>query len=508
MSREGRARALAGRVAEGLDQRYRLAGRVRRESSRVTPGHHSFFWGWLALFAFVVLVVTGTILAFFFVPDTTDVIYHGPYDNLRGVHMSRAYRSVLAISFEVRGGLLIRQVHHWAALVFVAALTVHMLRTFFTGAFRKPRELAWFTGALLLIVALVEGYTGYAMLDDLLSSQSVRIFSGLLLSVPAVGTWLHWMVFGGEFEGDLWITRFFTGHVFVLPGVFVALLAAHLALVRYLRHTQFRGPGARERTLAGARAVRGFGARTLAAGLCVAGVLAIMGGIFQIEPAWLWGPYIPANVSTTVQPDWYLGYVIGALKLFPGWSIHLGPYTVPAPFWPGVVLPAAMLALLAVYPYLERLCTGDRDRHNVLERPRDNPGRTALGTAALTLYLVLLVVGGDDVLAIAFNVPFPWLVWAGRVGVFVLPPIAYLLTRKVCLDLQARDRDALERGIRTGFLEGRPEEGFVELRRPPGGVDREGRPVPLGYGGAGIDRRVAAEDIEQEEEGGEPDRRD
>ncbi|MDR7301440.1 cytochrome bc1 complex cytochrome b subunit [Haloactinomyces albus] len=488
----GLKRAIANRIAEGLDQRYQLSGALRKESSHVFPKHHSFLWGELALYSFVVLVLSGTFLALFFVPDTSEVVYTGPYEPLRGLHASRAYQSALKISFEVRGGLFIRQLHHWAALVFVATIVLHMARNFFTGAFRKPREFTWLTGVALLMISLVEGYTGYSMLDDLLSGIGVRIISGLLLSVPVVGTWLHWLVFGGEFEGDIWISRFFVGHVFLLPGLLFALIAVHLALVWYQKHTQFPGPGARESNVVGDRTAPGFGGRTLANGICVLGVLALLGAFFQINPIFLWGPYTPAQISTGVQPDWYIAFFIGALRLFPPWSIHLGPYTIPAPFWPGLVLPLLMFLLLAIHPFYEQWSTKDRRRHHLLQRPRDNPVRTGLGAMALTFYLVLFIAGGDDIHAIAFNIPFEWFVWGGRIGLLLLPPLAYVITHRICRGLQRADRDTLERGIRTGLLRERRDGVFVEVRQPPGGVDHEDRPVPMEYGGARVDRGVAA----------------
>jgi ubiquinol-cytochrome c reductase cytochrome b subunit len=499
----GRGRAIAQRIAEGLDQRYHLSGMVRTESSRVSPRQHSFFWGGLALYSFVALVLSGSVLALFFVPDTTEVAYHGQYDNLRGLYMSRAYRSTLMLSFQVRGGLFIRQVHHWSALVFIAAIVLHMFRVYFTGAFRKPREITWLVGVALLMFTLVESFTGYTMLGDLMTGQSLRIFSGLLLSIPVVGTWLHWVVFGSEFDGDLWVSRFFVGHVFLLPAILVALIVVHLALVWYLKHTQFPGPAARESNVVGHRAAPGAATRTIANGLCVFGVLALLGGFFQIEPVWLWGPYIPADISTLVQPDWYLGFVIGALKLFPPWDIQLGGYMIPAPFWPGIVLPLVMFLLLFAYPFLEQRFTKDRRPHNLLQRPRDNPVRTGLGAMAITFYLVLFLAGGDDAIAIAFNVPFELLVWVGRIGVLVLPPLAYLITHRICRELQRADRDVLERGVRTGLLQELPDGSYVELRQPPGGVDHEGRPVPMPYGGARVDRSVAWTEESGPEEVGE-----
>lgn len=499
VSRNGKVkRSVAKRIIAGFDERLHLAGAVRKESSHVFPKHYSFFWGELALYSFVTLVLSGTVLALFFVPDTTDTVYHGQYINARDLHMSRAYESALNLSFEVRGGLFIRQVHHWAALVFVASIVLHMFRNFFTGAYRKPREFTWITGVALLMISMVEGYLGYSMIDDLLSGMGVRIVSGLILSVPVIGTWLHWMIFGSEFAGDLWISRFFLAHVFLVPGIIFALIAVHLGLVWYLKHTQFAGPGARESNVVGDRAMPGFGSKTMANALCVFGVLGLLGALFQINPIFLWGPYTPAGSSTSVQPDWYVGFLIGALRMFPPWDLHLGRYTVPAPFWPGLVIPLLMFLLLFLYPFLEQLFTKDRGLHNLLQRPRDNPVRTALGAMAIIFYLVLFVAGADDVFALAFNVPFEWMRWGERVAVFVLPPIAYLLTQRVCLGLQRADRDVLERGIRTGLLQELPGGVFVELRQPPGGVDHAGRPIPMAYGGARVDRSVA-----MPEEGGE-----
>jgi ubiquinol-cytochrome c reductase cytochrome b subunit len=485
-------RSLARTTANALDRRFKAAGAVRRQASHVFPKHHSFYWGEFALYSFVVLVVSGAYLALFFVPDTTEVVYRGPFEPMQGLYMSRAYHSVLTISFEVRAGLFVRQLHHWSALVFVGAMILHMARNFFTGAFRRPRETTWLGGVALLALGILEGYLGYSMLDDLLSGLGVRIFSGILLSVPLVGTWLHWMVFGGEFFGDIWISRFFIAHVFLIPAVLVALIAMHVGLVWYQKHTHFPGPGAREDTVVGERAVPGFASNTVANGICVLAVLGLLAGVFQINPVFLWGPYVPSQVSTYIQPDFYAGFLIGGLRLWPRWEIPLGAYTVPAPFWVGLVLPLVMFALLAAYPFLERFATGDRGAHQVLQRPRDNPTRTGIGAMGLVFWGILFASGATDVIAATFDAPFELLVWAGRIGLLVLPPVAFLVVRRICLGLQREDRDLLRRGIRTGVLQERPDGVYVEVRRPPGGADHLGRPIPLEYGGARVDQRPAA----------------
>jgi ubiquinol-cytochrome c reductase cytochrome b subunit len=481
------SRAAVARLAGGMDRRYRLAGATRRQAQHVFPQHHSFYWGEFALYSLVVLVLSGTYLALFFVPDTTEVVYSGSYQPAQGLHMSRAYASAVDLSFEVRGGLFVRQIHHWAALLFLVSIVLHMFRNFFTGAFRRPRELTWVGGVALLGIGIFEGYLGYSMIDDLLSGLGVRILSGLLLSVPVIGTWLHWMVFGGPFDGEIWITRFFTAHVFLLPGLLLALAAVHVGLVWYQKHTQFPGPVAKETNVVGERAAPGFLTNTVANGICVVAVIGLLAGLFQINPIWLWGPYTPAAVSTFIQPDWYAGFLIGGLRLMPPWSIHLGPYTVPPAFWAGLVLPLLLFVLLFAYPFLERWLQHDHREHQLLQRPRDNPTRTALGAMGIAFYGILFASGATDVIAYTFKLPFEELVWVGRVGLLVLPPLAYVLTRRLCTGLQRADRDVLERGIHTGVLRELPDGVYLELRRPPGGVDHEDRPVPMAYGGHRID---------------------
>ncbi len=498
MTRLHLSRRLAARAGSALDLRYGLAKTAREQSSHVFPKHFSFFWGEIALYSFAVLLLSGTVMALHFVPDTTDTTYHGSFGLADGLHMSRAYQSVLTLSFDVTGGLLIRQMHHWAALLFVAAIVVHMLRNFFTGAFRRPRELTWITGVVLLMLGVLEGYSGYSMVDDLLSGMGVRIISGLLLSVPVVGTWLQWMVFGGEYDGDIWISRFFVGHVFLLPGLLVALVAFHLGLVWYQKHTHFPGPGARNDNVVGERAAPGFLMKTVANGIVVAGVIGVMGGVLQINPVFLWGPYSPANGSTGAQPDWYAMFMIGGLRLMPGWPLRLGVYTVPPPFWPGLVLPIVMFLLLAAYPFLERRILRDTEMHQLLQRPRDNAVRTAIGTMAVTFWALLTLAGSDDVVAIAFDIPLGPLRWAERISVIVLPGIAYVVAYRICLGLQRRDRDNLRHGLRTGLLTETADGVFAELRQPPGGVDHDGRPVPLRYDGVRIDERIGSPTEEAE----------
>jgi ubiquinol-cytochrome c reductase cytochrome b subunit len=351
--------------------------------------------------------------------------------------MTRAYASVLDLSFEVRAGLFIRQVHHWAALVFVAAIVVHLARIFFTGAFRKPRDLNWYLGSTLLVLAIANGFAGYSLLDDLLSGTGLRIMFSLLESIPVVGTTLAFFAFGGDFPGPDIVGRLFVVHVLIVPAALGALIAAHLALVWHQKHTQFPGPGRTESNVVGTRLWPAYAVRSISLLFAVAAVLAGLGGLVQINPVWLYGPFSPTAATTAAQPDWYMGWMEGALRLMPPGDLHLGSYTVPNIFFPGVVLPGLSFLALYLWPVIERRFTHDRVAHNLLDRPRDRPWRTALGCGVFTFYVVLFVAGGDDVLAARLGLSVNAMVWVLRGTLIVLPILVGLLVHKWCRDLLA-----------------------------------------------------------------------
>ncbi len=482
-----------GFVAEQLDeldQRYHPAAGLRRQFNKVFPTHWTFMLGEVALYSFIVLLITGTYLGLFFDPSMVEVVYEGPFDNLRGVHMSRAYESALEISFEYRGGLFVRQVHHWAALLFLAAMFVHMLRTFFTGAFRKPREANWAIGVVLILIGTFEGFTGYSLPDDLLSGTGLRIASGITLSIPVMGTWAHWALFGGDFPGTEIIPRLYIIHVLIFPGILLALIGLHVGLVWYQKHTQFPGPGRTEKNVVGVRILPAFAAKGGAFFAVCAGVMAVMGGLFQINPIWNLGPYNPAQVSAGSQPDFYMGWSDGSARLFPAWEIVLGDYRIPAVFWATAAFLPLFFVIAAVYPFFERKMTGDNALHNLLQRPRDVPVRTALGAMAIMTYLVLLVSSSNDWFAFYFDVSLNATTWMGRIGVLVLPPITYWVAYRWCLGLQRADREVLEHGVETGIVRRLPHGEFIEIHQPLGGVDHHGHAIPLEYQGAPVPRRM------------------
>ncbi len=420
-----------------------IAPLARRAARYPFPDHWSFFLGELALYAFVVLVATGVYLTFFFDPSSGRVVYDGVYAPLRGSQMTEAYRSVVDISFQVKAGLLVRQTHHWAANVFVAAIALHLGRILLTGAFRRPRRLTYLLGLALLALALLEGFLGYSLVDDLLSGMGLAIAYSVVASLPLVGGNLALLLWGAPFPGTqaVW-PRMYVTHVLLIPLAIGALLVAHLALVAARKHTQLRGPGRSERVVVGLRAFPAYAPRTLAVAFAVAAVLVLLGGLVQINPVWLWGPFHTALSTNGAQPDWYLGWMIGALRLLPGLDVVVaGKTLVPSPFWGGVALPFLLFAGLAAWPWLHARLTGDRAPHNLLDRPRDAPGRAGAVAALATLVAVLLLAGGADRIALAFRVPYPTLLWVFRALLVAAPVAAFLLVRTVCRQLAAPGTD-------------------------------------------------------------------
>ncbi|MDQ4039098.1 MAG: ubiquinol-cytochrome c reductase cytochrome b subunit, partial [Actinomycetota bacterium] len=476
-------------MATGFDDRMTISPWLRRTLNKVYPEHWSFLLGEIALYSFIVLLLTGTYLTFFFDATMQEVVYEGSYAPLRGVEMSAAYASSLDISFDVRGGLLMRQIHHWAALLFVAAIFVHMIRVFFTGAFRRPRAGNWTIGILLLVLATLEGFTGYSLPDDLLSGTGLRIASAIILSVPVIGTWAQYAVFSGEFPGEDIIGRFYIAHVLLIPGILLALIGLHLLLVVKLKHTQFPGPGKTETNVVGHRFYPVFMANGGSLFMVVFAVVAALGGLVQMNPIWLYGPYNPAQVSSGSQPDWYVGFLDGSTRLFPDWEISIFGYQIPAIFWPTAVLPGILVTLLLLYPLIERKLTKDTAHHNLLQRPRDVPVRTSLGMMMITFYMVLWISGGNDLIADKFNISLNAMTWIGRIGLIVLPPIVYILTYRLCLGLQRHDRQVLEHGIETGIIRRLPSGEFIEVHQPLGPVDEHGHGL-LQYGGAPVPKKM------------------
>ena len=444
------------RAVTFIDERSGSASLVRKALRYAFPDHWSFLLGEVALYAFVVLVATGVYLTLFFEPSTAKTIYHGSYAPLHGMKMSKAYASAISLSFDVKAGLLIRQTHHWAADVFVAAIVIHLIRVFFTGAYRKPRELTYVIGVLLLFTVLLEGYLGYSMVDDLLSGMGLAIGYGVALSIPFLGANLALAIWGHPFPGDpdFW-SRMYIAHVLIFPVLIGGLLGAHLALVASRHHTQFKPKRIDgERKLIGVPSFPGQAPRSLGLLLAVAAVLVLLGGLVQINPIWLWGPYHVGSATNGAQPDWYLGWLIGALRLMPSFDLVIANRTlVPNPFWGGILFPLVVMLALLAWPWLERRVRGDRATHNVLDRPRDAPVRTAIGAGFLTWVALIFMAGASDRVLVFLNVSYASQIDFYRVAVWVAPVLVGLLAWRLCLGLKAKeavehDRDDAVRSAR------------------------------------------------------------
>lgn len=445
-----------------LDDRLGAGHWARKGLKKVFPDHWSFLLGEIALFCFVVLVATGVYLTLFYRPDATPVIYDGSYEPLQGQEMSAAYESVMRLSFEVRAGLLMRQIHHWAALVFVASIVVHAMRVFFTGAFRKPREINWLVGVALLIFAIGMGFTGYSLPDDLLSGTGLRIAYSVMLSIPFLGPYLTFLVFGGEFPSEGLISRLFVMHVMLLPALIIGLIGAHLAILWRQKHAQFRGPGRTERNVIGKSFWPSQVFKSTGLMLIVAAVLAALGGLIQINAVWTYGPFDASAVSGPAQPDWYIGWLEGGLRLFPAWEWTIFGVTVPSAFIPGVVIPGLVFTVLALWPFIEQRITKDYYAHHLLDRPRDVPWRTAFGTAGFLYMGLLTVAGGNDVLALTFNIPVEAITWVLRFALLFVPLIGGLIAYRVCKELGSGGDHPLSRR-RGAVLRRTPAGGFEEI---------------------------------------------
>jgi ubiquinol-cytochrome c reductase cytochrome b subunit len=490
-------RAIPGATAKGIDDRLQVSTPLRRLLNKVFPDHWSFLLGEIALFSFIVLLLTGIFLTLFFDPSMKETAYNGSYTALRGQEMSIAYASSLHLSFEVRGGLFMRQMHHWAALLFMASIVVHMARIFFTGAFRKPREANWAIGLILFLLGFLEGFTGYSLPDDGLSGTGLRIASAIMLSIPVIGTWLSASVFGGEFPGEFIIGRFYILHVLLIPGGLLALISIHLALVFKQKHTQWPGPMRTNSNVVGERMFPRYALKQGGFFAAVAGVIALLAGLFQINPIWLFGPYRAYEVSSGSQPDWYVMFMDGLVRLMPPWQITLPiyiggghGYSIPPLFWPAVVGLGALTTIPIFYPFIEARMHKDRASHHLLQRPRDAPERVGVGVMAFTFFLIATLSGGNDVIADKFHISLNAMTWAGRIGLLVLPPLMYFVAVRICLGLQQHDREVLAHGVETGIIRRTPDGRFYEVHQPLSPVDDHGHPQPLEYAGWVVPKKM------------------
>jgi quinol---cytochrome-c reductase cytochrome b subunit len=454
-------------VGGWLDDRFHGARGVRVLMRKVFPDHWSFMLGEIALWSFVILLLTGTYLALFFQPSMADVVYHGSYTKLDGITMSQAYESTLRISFDIRGGLLMRQIHHWAANLFMAAIFAHMLRVFFTGAYRKPREINWLIGVVLITLGMLEGLFGYSLPDDQLSGADLRITEGAFQSLPIVGTYISYFLFGGAYPGTDIVPRMYIIHVLLIPGIILALVTAHLFIMFHQKHTQMPAKANTEKNVVGQPFWPYFLLKGQARFFFIFGVVAVLATFAQINPIWLYGPYSPLNISSATQPDWYMGFLEGAMRMMPAWEINFLGHTLALSVVIPFLLPLGIIMIgLALWPFFEQWATGDKSFHHVNDRPRNAPVRTAVGVAGISFYVILLMEGANDVIADHLQMPLYTITWIARVAVFVVPIGAYLVTKRICIGLQWADARIVAHGWESGILRQMPSGEFIEVHTP------------------------------------------
>ena len=457
---------LAG-TANYVDERLGVAGVLKEFGRKIFPDHWSFMLGEVALYSFLVLLLSGTFLTFFFDPSMTEVVYDGVYAPLKGAHMTIAYASSLDITFEVRGGLLMRQVHHWSALLFVAAAGLHMLRVFFTGAFRKPREMNWVVGFVLFVLGMGAGFTGYSLPDDLLSGNGLRIIDGMIKGIPFIGTWISSFLFGGEFPGTSIVPRLYSLHIMLIPALILVFLAIHLVMLVVHKHTHYSGAGKKDTNIVGYPLMPVYVAKAGGFFFIVFGVIMLISSFFTINPIWNYGGYDPSPVSAGTQPDWYIGWLDGALRLAPtGMEFMIGDFTVSM----NILLPLAVslifLALVAVYPFIENWITGDKREHHVLDRPRNAPVRTAIGAAGVMFYAILWAGASTDLIATQFKMSLNQVLTAMQISLIVLPIVSFMVTKRICLSLQRKDREVAIHGRETGRIVRLPHGEYIEVHEP------------------------------------------
>jgi ubiquinol-cytochrome c reductase cytochrome b subunit len=449
------------RVSRQSEQRLGAARGIRWMLTYVFPDHWSFLLGEIALYSFMVLVGTGIFLTLYYVPDSAQVIYKGPYAPLIGEQMSIAYKSVLQLSVSVPAGLLFRQAHHWAADIFVASIVLHMVRILFTGAYRKPRDLNYMIGLTMLMIAVLEGFTGYSLVDDLLSGMGLVIAYSVAFSIPGIGAQLAYLIWGGPYPGKSFFwPRLEIVHMFILPLTLIALISVHLVMIMRQHHSQFPGPGRRERNVVGTPMWPAYALRSIGLLLATAAVIFLLGGLIQINPIWQWGPYHPYLSENGAQPDWYIGWLIGAMRLMPNFEPAIGDYTlIPNPFWGGALFPLVMFGLLFAWPALERKVTGDYRRHDLLDRPRDRPIRSGLIAGILAWVWMIFAIGAADRVYYRLHISYTVMIKYWRGATWAVPVVVFLITYTICRSLQKSRVHPL-----------RAWQGEVIVREPDGSV--------------------------------------
>lgn len=413
---------LVDRMFDALDERVAHRRIGRTASRKIFPMHWSFLLGEVSLIAFVVLVATGLFLTMFYVPSTESTVYEGSSVVHQGREFPAAYESILRLSHDIGAGPLMRRVHRAASHLLIASTLLHFLRILLTGAFKRPREPNYHLGLLLLMLVIAAGWLGHSLPFDLASGTSLRIFYSVLLSVPLVGDPIAFWAFGGEFPTAQMVSRFFAFHALWLPIAITALIAVHLALVARLQHTQAPEDGVDgHRTVVGEPLWPWQAIKSAVLFLLIVGVLAASAVL--VPWAVMGAPYRIGEVVNQTQPDWFLFWVEGLLRLVPDFEFAFLGMVWSQVFVVGAGVPLVVVGLLVSYPWIERAVTGPPAETHVLEHPLDVPFRAGMVTGVGAFLVIASTAAAQDVIARVLFAPVQSVTWTLRVLLLVVPPL-------------------------------------------------------------------------------------
>ena len=430
------------RAAYGwLDERFDLSA-TTHVLGKAFPAEDSFLLGEVALFCFLLLVLTGVFLGFFFEPSTSQVEYQGSVVAYQNEEVPESFASVLHITYDVPYGMFLRRMHHWAAHLFVASIALHMLRVFFTGAYRNPREPNWVVGTVLMGLAVFAAYTGYALPFDEFASTATGIGYNVARSVPVFGEVLSRIFFGGEFPSSATIPRLYFFHVFLIPTLIGVLIAVHMAILVRQKHTE----APRETDVGGERsvdrdddsvviglpAVPNQAAVSAVVFFLTLAVLSLLAGFLPVHNVAEYGPNNPAGTPALIMPDWFFMWMFGFLKLIPSWLSFTIPGThvhIGTEFIGGVILPTILFVVLIGWPFID----ARREPEHFTADPIERPVQTGVGIGALVFVMVASLAGMNNILAdvvgVSTDLVNPFLILLAVGGPLVGGGITYVVLR-------------------------------------------------------------------------------
>jgi ubiquinol-cytochrome c reductase cytochrome b subunit len=412
------------KVADQLDHRI---GRKAERPSLWPVGFASLI-SHVAIAAFIILTVTGLALTVAYRPSTNLVTYTGASELYDGQQLPHAFASVVRISEDLPGGLLLRRVHVAASHVFLLSIVFHLLRVLATGAFRRPRLGNHLVGIGLLLVALLFAYTGELMPFSLVAASSLRIFEAVIGSIPFLGEPLSNLLIGPELPSERVLIGSWVLHVFLLPGAFTVLLAWHLWLVHRRTPALERRPDVDVRTTGVGcplwpDAVARFGLLTAA----LAGLLLVSSVLIPWADIELEGPFFAAEATNSVHPAWVLFFTTGSLRIIPAIDVVILGIRITNVLVAAVVIPGILVTMVAIYPFLERKLLGDHGEHHELDHPLDVPLRAGVVTGMTTFAAILTLGAGVDVLSFWLVAPVEGVVTAFRIALVVVPITAVVI---------------------------------------------------------------------------------